>query len=102
MQTSVYNNPLFAQGLAGIVRSFIGDPQQTMREMELQMQVDDRNRERAARQRFETSLEGSNLSGVMREALLAGPQYANAYASMMRAQRSGGGSAKSRDPLGIL
>ena len=39
MQASPYNNPLFAQGLAELVKSFIGNPEQELRNKLLSQQV---------------------------------------------------------------
>lgn len=75
MQSSAYNNPLFAQGLAQLVQGFIGNPQQTAQNEEAASRALLNNQTAQYREAIgDTGLNG-DLASMMIRALQAGPEY---------------------------
>lgn len=75
MQQSAYNNPAFAQGLAGLVESFIGNPSKTAAAEEAASRALLNNQTAQFRDAIgETGLSG-DLASMMIRALQAGPEY---------------------------
>ena len=75
MQTSVYNNPAFAQGLAGLVQGFIGNPSRTAQAEESASRALLNNQTAQYREAIgDTGLNG-DLASMMIRALQAGPEY---------------------------
>lgn len=75
MQSSPYNNPMFAQGLAGLVQSFIGDPSATAANEEAASRALLNNQTAQFRDAMgQSGLEG-DMAAMMIRALQAGPQY---------------------------
>lgn len=74
MRASPYNNPLFAEGLAGLVKSFIGNPVQTAQAELMAAQAKNENMTADYRQMMDVGLQG-DLSAMMIRALQAGPEY---------------------------
>lgn len=75
MQSSIYNNPAFAQGLAGLVQSFIGNPGRTAQAEEMASQAYLNRQTAQFRDAIgETGLSG-DLASMMIRALQAGPEY---------------------------
>lgn len=76
MQASLYNNPMFAQGLAGLVQSFIGDPGQEAQNQLLASEALLNNQTAQYREAIgDTGLNG-DMASMMIRALQAGPDYA--------------------------
>jgi hypothetical protein len=75
MQSSAYNNPMFAQGLAQLVQGFIGDPGATAQNEELASRALLNNQTAQFRDQIgETGTQG-DLATMMIRALQAGPEY---------------------------
>lgn len=75
MRSSPYNNPMFAQGLSGLVQSFIGNPGDTAKNEVLASQALLNNQTAQYREAIgDTGLSG-DLASMMIRALQAGPQY---------------------------
>lgn len=77
MRASPYNNPLFAEGLAGLIEGFIGNPVSTAQAELMAAQALNENLTAQYRQGMDVGLssQGSNLSDMMVRALQAGNQY---------------------------
>jgi hypothetical protein len=85
MQASAFNNPLFAQGLAGLVQGFIGDPSATAAAEEAASRALLNNQTAQFRDAIgDTGLSG-DLSAMMIRALQAGPEYAGHAPTIGRA-----------------
>jgi len=109
MRASPYNNPLFAQGLAGLVEGFIGNPAQTAQAELMAAQAKNENMTAQFRNAMDVGLgaNGTNLSDMMVRALQAGNQYSGnapkvsaairqdqaGILGMPRARGGGGGSS---------
>lgn len=75
MQQSPYNNPMFAQGLAGLVQSFIGNPSAEAQAQEAASRALLNNQTAQFRDAIgDTGLQG-DLASMMIRALQAGPDY---------------------------
>jgi hypothetical protein len=75
MQSSPYNNPLFAQGLGGLVASFIGDPSKIAQNELLASEALLNNQTAHYRDAIgDTGLSG-DLAAMMIRSLQAGPDY---------------------------
>ena len=75
MQSSPYNNPMFAQGLSGLIQGFIGNPGDTAKNEMLASQALLNNQTAQYRDAIgDTGLSG-DLASMMIRALQAGPQY---------------------------
>lgn len=74
MRASPYNNPLFAEGLANLVKGYLGNPYETARSELLAAQARNENLTADYRQAMDVGLEG-DLSSMMIRALQAGSQY---------------------------
>ena len=107
MQSSPYNNPLFAQGLSGLVQSFIGNPKAEAQNQLYASEALLNNQTAQYREAMDVGLKanGGDLGSMMIRALQAGPQYSgnapkisNAvtdfYNGNLGTRRGGGGSAK--------
>jgi len=76
MATSPYNNPMFGQSLAGLIDSFVGNPQQAAQAELMAAQALNENLTAQYRQAIgDTGLSG-DLSSMMIRSLQAGPDYA--------------------------
>lgn len=94
MQSSAYNNPLFAQGLAGLVKGFIGTPEGAGRAELLAAQALNENLTAQYRQAMDVGLQDADtaLGQMMIRALQAGNQYsgnAPKIGAAVRADNSG-------------
>lgn len=75
MQSSPYNNPMFAQGLAGLIQGFIGNPDATAKNEVLASEALLNNQTAQYREAIgDTGLNG-DLASMMIRALQAGPGY---------------------------
>lgn len=75
MQSSAYNNPLFAQGLAQLVQDFIGDPNATAQNEEAASRALLNNQTAQYREAIGETGAGGDLATMMIRALQAGPEY---------------------------
>lgn len=117
MRASPYNNPLFADGLANLVKGYIGNPLETAQAELYAAKALNENLTAGYRQNMDVGLEG-DLSAMMIRALQAGPdysRYAPSIATAVNRNNSGtlgallggggggrrGGSSKSGDFDGL-
>lgn len=111
MQSSPYNNPLFAQGLSGLVQSFIGNPKAEAQNQLYASEALLNNQTAQYREAMDVGLRqnGGDLGSMMIRALQAGPQYSgnapkisNAvtdfYNGNLGTRRGGGGGGGSTKP----
>ena len=111
MQSSPYNNPLFAQGLSGLVQSFIGNPKAEAQNQLYASEALLNNQTAQYREAMDVGLKanGGDLGSMMIRALQAGPQYSgnapkisNAvtdfYNGNLGTRRGGGGGGGSTKP----
>lgn len=75
MQSSPFNNPMFAQGLAGLVQNFIGNPGQTAQAEEAASRALLNNQTAQFRDAMGDSGLNGDMAAMMIRALQAGPQY---------------------------
>lgn len=110
MQSSPYNNPLFAQGLSGLVQSFIGNPKAEAQNQLYASEALLNNQTAQYREAMDVGLRqnGGDLGSMMIRALQAGPEYSgnapkisnavtdfyNGNLGTRRGGGGGGGSAK--------
>jgi hypothetical protein len=75
MQSSAYNNPMFAQGLGGLVQSFIGNPAATGQAEESASRALLNNQTAQFRDAIGDTGMSGDLASMMVRALQAGPEY---------------------------
>lgn len=98
MQSSVYNNPAFAQGLSGLVNSFIGDPVKTA-QAEVYASEALLNRQTAQyREAMDVGLDG-DIASMMIRALQAGPDYSRYAPSIGQAWYDATSGRMARGPV---
>jgi len=100
MEQTLFNNPLFAQGLGGLVEAMIGDPSQEAQNQLAASQA--RNNFQTADYRHaigETGMSG-DLAGMMIRSLQAGPDYAAAAPGAANAAMQYSGWGMGDGPLG--
>lgn len=74
MQSSVYNNPAFAQGVSGLLQSFMGDPASVAQAELYASEALLNNQTAQYREAMDVGLDG-DIASMMIRALQAGPDY---------------------------
>lgn len=103
MQSSIYNNPAFAQGLAGLVQSFIGNPNATAQNEESASRAYLNRQTAQYREAMGDAGLSGDLSSMMIRALQAGSQYSgNAPKIGDAVVRFGGVQAPQMSPVAAM
>lgn len=75
MQTSPYNNPMFAQGLSSLVQAFTGNPQAEAQSLEAASRARLNNQTAQFRDAIGDTGMSGDLASMMIRSLQAGPEY---------------------------